>query len=108
MDNKQRELEASNPQSNEIAVLEEQLAEAVAADNFFETATGKLFQKLATAEITRIVNDVTSDKYRKDLVGYNLAIADLNAYKKLLRKMQVAGSPARMAKIRERLDGGEQ
>lgn len=106
MDNKQRELEASNPQSDEIALLEEQLAEAVAADNFFETATGKLFQKLATAEITRIVNDVTSDKFRKDLNGYNLAIADLNAYKRILRKMQVAASPQRMAKIQERLDSG--
>ena len=106
MDNKQREAEALNPQTQETALLEEQLREAVAAESFFDTATGKLFQKLATAEITRIVNDVTSDKYRKDLVGYNLAIADLNAYKKILRKMQVAASPQRKAKIQERLDNG--
>lgn len=107
MDNQQREAEASNPQTQEIAILEEQLREAVAAENFFETATGKLFTKLATAEITRLVNEVTSDKYRKDHVGYNNALADLNAYKRILRKMQVAGSPVRKAKIQERLDNGE-
>lgn len=107
MDNQQREAEASNPVSQEIEVFEEQLREAVAAENFFETATGKLFHKLATAEITRLVNDVTSDKYRDDLQGYNNALSDLKAYKRILRKMQVAGSPVRKAKLQERLDNGE-
>lgn len=104
MDNKQREAEASNPENNEIAILEEQLREAVAAENFMETATGKLWTKLATMEITRITRDITSDKYRKDHVGYNLALSDLLAYKTILRKMQVAGLPQRKAKIQERLD----
>lgn len=107
MDNKQRELEASNPEAQEIEILEEQLREAVAAENFFDTATGKLWTKLATAEINRLVNDVTSDKYRKDPQGYNNALSDLNAYKRMLRKMQVAGSPVRKAKLQERLDNGE-
>lgn len=107
MDNKQRELEASNPEAQEIEILEEQLREAVAAENFFDTATGKLWVKLATAEINRLVNDVTSDKYRKDPQGYNNALSDLNAYKRMLRKMQVAASPVRKAKLQERLDNGE-
>lgn len=105
--NQQRELDASNPESEEVAKLEEQLREAVAAENFFETATGKLFTKLATEEVNRILKDITSDKYREDLPGYNNALADLNAYKKILRKMQVAASPVRKAKLQERLDNGE-
>lgn len=105
--NQQRELEASNPENEEIAKLEEQLREAAAAENFFETATGKLFTQLATEEVNRILKDITSDKYRQDLPGYNNALSDLNAYKKILRKMQVAASPIRKAKLQERLDNGE-
>jgi len=105
--NQQRELEASNPENEEIAKLEEQLREAAAAENFFETATGKLFTQLATEEVNRILKDITSDKYRNDLPGYNNALSDLNAYKKILRKMQVAASPIRKAKLQERLDNGE-
>ena len=103
--NQQRELEASNPESEERQKLEEQLQEAVAAENFFETATGKLFTKLATEEVNRILKEITSDKFRNDLPGYNNALSDLNAYKKILRKMQVAASPVRKAKLQERLDG---
>jgi hypothetical protein len=105
--NQQRELDASNPESEEVAKLEEQLREAVAAENFFETATGKLFTQLVTEEVNRILKDITSDKYREDLPGYNNALSDLNAYKKILRKMQVAASPVRKAKLQERLDNGE-
>ena len=107
LNNQQREAEAGNPESEEIAILEEQLAEAVAAENFFETASGKLFVKLANKEVNRLVNDITSDKFRDDLSGYNAALSDLKAYKKILRLMQVAGSPVRKAKIQERLDDGE-
>lgn len=105
--NQQREIDASNPESEEVAKLEEQLREAVAAENFFETATGKLFTQLVTEEVNRILKDITSDKYREDLPGYNNALSDLNAYKKILRKMQVAASPVRKAKLQERLDNGE-
>jgi len=87
--------------------LEQQLLESAAAERFFETATGKLWTKLVTDEITRIVNDVTSEKYRKDPTGYNNALSDLLAYKRILRKLQVAASPARRIKIQEKLDGSE-
>lgn len=104
MDNRQRELEASNPQAQETEKLEEQLREAVAAENFFEQASGKLFKELAQKKINLIIKDITSDKYRKDITGYNNALADLNAYKHMLRAMQVAASPQRKAKIVEKLD----
>lgn len=105
MDNHQREQEALNsPEQQERSLLEEQLNEAIAAEHFPETATGKLWIKLATMEITRITREITSDKYRKDFNGYNLALSDLLAYKTILRKMQVAGHPQRRAKIEERLD----
>ena len=104
MDNRQRELEASNPQAEEVEKLEEQLREAVAAENFFEQASGKLFKELAQKKINMIIKDITSDKFRKDITGYNNALADLNAYKYMLRAMQVAASPQRKAKIQEKLD----
>ena len=104
MDNRQRELEASNPETQEIEKLEEQLREAVAAENFFEQASGKLFKELAQKRINLIIKEITSDKYRKDITGYNNALADLNAYKYMLRAMQVAASPQRKAKIQEKLD----
>ena len=103
MDNHQRELEASNPETEEVEKLEEQLREAVAAEQFFEQATGKLFTQLATKKINLIIKDITSDKYRKDITGYNNALADLNAYKHMLKAMQVAASPQRKAKIRQKL-----
>lgn len=103
MDNQARELAASNPGTEEVNNLQEQLREAVAAEAFFEQATGILFKKLATTKINLIIKDITSDKYRKDITGYNNALADLNAYKHMLKAMQVAGSPQRKAKIRSKL-----
>lgn len=87
--------------------LEQQLNEAASAERFFESATGKLWTQIVTEEITKIVKDITSEKYRKDQLGYNLALSDLLAYKKILRKLQVAASPQRRQKIQERLDGGQ-
>lgn len=108
MDNKQRELEASNtPQDEEIERLQEQLREAAAADQFFESATGKLFVELAGKKVNKIIKDITSDKYRKDITGYNNALSELTAYKTLLHEMQVAASPVRKAKLQERLDEKE-
>ena len=104
MDNQERELAASNPETEEVEKLEEQLREAVAAENFFQQATGKLFTQLATKKINLIIKDITSDKYRKDITGYNNALADLNAYKHMLKAMQVAASPQRKRKIQEKLD----
>lgn len=94
-----------NQQLNrEVLELEQQLRETIAAENFFESSVGKLFQELATKEITRITRDVTSEKYRKDFAGYNNALSDLMAYKRILRSMQVAASPVRKAEIKEKLD----
>lgn len=105
MDNQQREQEALNSQEQqERSLLEEQLNEAIAAAQFPETAPGKLWIKLATQEITRLTREITSEKYRKDHVGYNNALSDLLAYKTILRKMQVAGAPQRREKIEERLE----
>lgn len=102
--NSQREQEALNPQSQEIAQLEEQLREAIAAEDFFNTASGKLFVKVATSVITQITRDITSDKYRTNHVGYGLALSDLHAYQNILKRMQVAASPQRRAKLDERLE----
>lgn len=83
--------------------MQQQLSEAVTATEFFKTDPGRLFVQLATAEVNRAIQDITSDKYDKDHQGFLARKADMNAYKKMLRKMQVAASPIRIAKIKEKL-----
>ena len=90
-------------QDKEILHLHQQLREASLATEFFKTDVGRLFTQLATAEVTRAINDITSDKYDKDHQGFLARKADMNAYKKMLLKMQVAASPIRIAKIKEKL-----
>jgi hypothetical protein len=89
---------------NQIADLERQLREVASASSFFDSDVGRIWTQLATAEITRITREITSEKYRKDHVGYNLALSDLMAYKNILKKMQLAASPVRADKINEKLE----
>ena len=104
MDNAQREAEAGNPESDELAKLEEQLREAVAAEDFFNLASGKLFQKLAIATVNVMTKEILSDKYERDLAGYNRAKDKLNFYKDTLKKMQFASAPLRKAKLQEKIE----
>jgi predicted NACHT family NTPase len=85
--------------------LELQLNEALAAEEFFERASGKLIVEVMTKEINLLLRDITSDKYLKDHMGYVNCLAMLDARKSLLKKLQVAGSPQRKAKIEEKLAG---
>lgn len=91
-------------QPTEIDQLESQLREAITAEEFFNQNTGILWTRLVTEEITRAVNDISSDKYEKDHMGYLKRLADVQAYKKILRKMQVAASPNRRRMITEKLE----
>ena len=93
----------STQQDKKLLQLHQQLSEAITAERFFEQDTGRLFTQLATLEVTRAINDITSDKYDKDHQGFLARKADMNAYKKMLLKMQVAASPIRIAKIKEKL-----
>jgi hypothetical protein len=63
-----------------------------------------LWETLATAEINKLLADVISDKFDKDHQGYVSAKNELKVWKKMLRKMQVAASPQRRAKIEEKLE----
>ena len=92
-------------QPTEVEKLESQLRETIIAEQFFEQGTGMLWVRLVQEEITNAVRDVTSDKYEKDHMGYLKRLADLQAYKKILTKMQAAASPVRRKKINERLEG---
>jgi hypothetical protein len=87
----------------QIQQLEQQLSECLIARGGLEDDFGRLIVELFTVEITRITRDITSDKYRKDLMGYNNALSDLLAYKKILRKLQVAAHPERERKLREKI-----
>jgi hypothetical protein len=104
MDNQRREQEASNPEAEELAKLEEELREAIAAEGFFNLASGKIWVKIAQTEVNKILNEITSDKFVKDHTGYVNALADLRAYKNILRRMQVAGSPQRKAKLQDKIE----
>lgn len=98
------ETQPDNLQDQELLKLEQQLRETVNAEKFFETNTGILWTQMVTEEITRALNDISSDKYEKDHSGYVKRLADLQAYKRILKKMQLAGSPIRKQKILERLE----
>lgn len=103
--NEQREAEASNNQVDaELLQLENELREAVAAEDFFNLASGKIWVKIVTLEIDKVLKDITSDKYVKDHTGYVNALADLRANRNVLRRMQLAGSPMRKAKIQEKIE----
>lgn len=88
--------------------LANQLAETIKAEQFFTTESGRLWSELATKEITRLTRDISSDKYLKDHQGYVHAVIELGVWRKMLRKMQVAASPARRAKLEERIAENEQ
>jgi len=60
--------------------------------------------QLFTKEITKLTNEISGEKYLKDHQGYVNAVAKLQAYKTILKKIQVAASPIRREKIRERLE----
>lgn len=93
-----------NQLDKEITQLQQQLSEAIVARGGLEDSFGKLLIELYGKHITRLTRDVTSDKYRKDLAGYNIALSDLLAYKTILKELQIAGSPIRETKLREKLD----
>lgn len=104
MNNQQREQEALNQQTNpELEKLEEELREAIAAESFFEQASGILFAKIANKVINQITKEILSDKFEQSLSGYNNAKAKINAYRDMLKKMQVAASPARREKLEEKI-----
>jgi hypothetical protein len=87
--------------------LELLLNESLNAENFFETGSGKLIVELLTKEITILVKRLTSDEFKKDHMGYVNTLSDLQARQGLLKKLQVAASPVRRQKIREKLDERE-
>lgn len=89
---------------SQLAELESQLRECAAAENFFETGSGKLIVELFTKNITRITRDVASQKYLKDFQGYQLAVLELGVYSKILRSIQVAAAPQRRQIINEKIE----
>lgn len=95
-------------QEQEIAQLEQQLRESAAAENFFNTASGKLIVELINKKVNLSLKKITSSKFEKDHMGYVNELAHLNAHKQLLKELQIAGSPIRKQKIQEKLDGHQQ
>jgi hypothetical protein len=91
--------------NQETAELERQLSEAIAGEEFFERASGKLIVELLTKEITNLTRKVTSNDFLKDHVGYVNAVCALQANQNLLKRLQLAAAPQRKAKILEKLDG---
>lgn len=87
-----------------IQQLQQQLRESARASGFLESDTGQIAVELAKTEINKLVKDICSTKYLKDHMGYVNAISELRARQDWLKRLQVAGSPVRIAKIKEALD----
>lgn len=94
----------AHQESQQIAALEQALRDAAEASNFFETDMGRIFVSLATAEITRLTREITSDKFKNDHSAYVNALCELQCWQRHLRKLQLTANPARSAKLREQLD----
>lgn len=107
MNNQQRELEASNPEQEEIEKLENQLREVATASSFLGSAEGKLYTQLIAKEVTALTKEITSIKFINDHQGYLECLGRLRQAQRDLRIFQVAGHPARAAKIQEKLDSGK-
>ena len=88
----------------ELLQLEQQLSEAIAAENFFDTASGKLIIELINKRVNISLAKITSDKFDKDHMGFVNEKNWMNANKRLLRELQVAAHPARREKLKERLE----
>ena len=97
--------------NQKVAQLEARLQEALAAEDFFERASGKLIVELLSYEITKLTNDITSDKYLKDHVGYVNANTELRVARRLLTRHQALANPKTRdsiaAKLEEHEDGTE-
>lgn len=89
----------------QIQQLQQQLSECLIARGGLEDDFGRLLVELFTKQINQLNREIISEKFRKDHTGYNNALSDLLAYKKILRSLQVAASPEREAKLRERVEG---
>lgn len=94
----------SNQLQDQQIQLEQQLRESLTAEKFFETNSGLLWTRVVQEEITLAIRDITSSKYEENHLGYLKRLADLQAYQKILKKMQVAAAPQRRKKIRQKMD----
>lgn len=104
MNNHQRELEASNQPNQELEELERQLREATAAEDFFNLASGKIWQKVMLKDIDVLVKEITSDNFINDHNGYLEALGRLRQARRAYKLMQVASSPSRKEKLQEKVD----
>lgn len=86
---------------DKIQAIENQIRQAAQAEELKNLEAGKLIPALLTEEITRLTRDVISDKYAKDHQGYIVALGELHANQKLLRKLQSLTNPKRTRKLRE-------
>lgn len=91
-------------QQQELAQLEQQLREAVAAEEFFERASGRLIVDIINRRVNIALRNITSDKFVKDHTGYVNELSWLKANQRLLKGLQIAKLPTRKAKIEERLE----
>ena len=89
--------------NQDLDKLSQQLSETIIARGGMEDDFGRLLTTLYTKHITRLTRDITSDKFRKDLTGYNNCLSDLNAYKRILKELQLMAHPIRELKLREKI-----
>lgn len=97
-------MEQMQPLDKKQARLELELSKSFAAEDFFSKQSGQLVVTLLSDEITRLTRDITSDKFEKDHTGYLKALADLQANRNLLRRLQVYGSKEFRGKVETQLE----
>lgn len=82
--------------------------ETISAGQAFEvTGSGKLIIKILQADVDRFTNDVLSDKFIDNHMGYVDARAKANYAASILNRLQRVKSPAKEKEVREKLDLAE-
>lgn len=86
----------------QIAQLEQELSEALEAEQLVNSRSWDVLRRIMQQEINRAINDMCSEKFVSDHEGYLAARATVVAYRRLLRRIEakVASAP----KVQEKLD----
>lgn len=104
MDNDSINQQNLTEEQRQLVQLQSLLSETLAAERFFETASGRLIEQLINKRVNISLRKLTGEDFLKDHTGFVNENAWLRANQRLLRELQVAASPVRRDKLVERIE----
>lgn len=99
--------EVQDERKKYVDSLKAELETISAGQSFETTGAGKLIKKILQADVDRFTNDVLSDKFLNDHMGYVDARAKANYAASILSRLQRIKSPEKEKDIREKIELAE-